>query len=1190
MDDEEFADSQSEMEEDDTGYTDTQALTQRLEQEEFDPRRRGIVNSGLADNDAADVFCVLTPASPAAYRIVRDTIISKPQHVLQNEPWRTSGQTVFEQQQNQLSRSRGGEALDLALRFSSPVVDLDVGFLFGRNSQVCDINLDKEDKQKRVSNMHFRIFINEQGILMMEDLSSNGTIVDQKPIGGRQRRTNGPRMHMLTNGSIIEILGDKPEDVIKFVLRIPGRDGFEVEYEDNFHNYMYRRALYHVHKQQGLPLPTGGVQSLLRTQVPGNARVRSSTIGINPPGKSGGYGMHWNGGEKYICTGVVGKGAFATVYQIATRWNGDLYAAKELEKKHVIKDGKLDSRLTNELDIMKNIRHSHIVDYIDYHETPTHLYIIMEYIRYGDLGHWMTSTPGMIRTLPESSARTMTMQVLDALSYLHQKNVTHRDIKPDNILIYSEEPFNVKLTDFGLSKMVKDTTTFLKTFCGTLLYCAPEVFPFFEGDAAKRVKRRRNEDRRIYSHSVDIWSYAAVLWYAVCGQPAFEGIVDGNGRAMFNRIMGTSLDTLPLVRKGLSEECIDILLHMLDIDPGNRYSEAECFEHPWLRDNGHEISQDTRRLTSIPELEEGLDCSQLTLHEPKEATSSDQDSQSQKRETKRLKGDNFLALRDVPELPSSPEDSSLFAEMLDNPMTGPVGVQGDSLQSGAELTGQRQMSLRRSSGLFAEEEWEGLSDADMNENSAEGSPTTGGQDVDIHTQQYHLAHVTAASMSRNDTEEMDFEDSQPRQPPAFERQNQHLLESMVRDMKMVSPSTSGTAAALPDEPTTPKAKSIPPATPPRAFSKHVLPDPDVTPRPRQPAKFNRQIEFPIPPSFYYDPYNPATHNLEYANMMRNKAMALAESNKPNSVSASLPSTAIESVPSSAEVTHPQSTAQSKPNSQHTQASTSNKENEGDGDDHSIFTDLSQPLSIPSFPTVPSTTTLARPPNLYGRITSTPNSFTSVTLDLTQLCTSWGRNPSCTIVYPDPSETRIPKQGLEFWFHAPGIEAVDEAGGDWTGLEGLRVILTTESRMGVWVNGVHLLPGSKDQNPPRPSTSTSTTSKRHGSTSPQKTTRSASQQSSGSQEKKNSQEYHSSQERRDRAQHQEPQPQQPEAQAQDQRQRRRKYFGELFTGDVINMGAPASERKPFLEFKCEFFVGRATQRREKGTRFLVEEER
>ncbi|KAM3447862.1 hypothetical protein MY3296_008317 [Beauveria thailandica] len=78
--------------------------------------------------------------------------------------------------------------------------------------------------------------------------------------------------------------------------------------------------------------------------------------------------------------------------------------------------------------------------------------------------------------LTERTTQVLSVQLLAVLRYLQNFNITHRDIKPDNILINSLEPLEVKLTDFGLSKMIDSDQTFLRTFCGTLLYCPPEVY------------------------------------------------------------------------------------------------------------------------------------------------------------------------------------------------------------------------------------------------------------------------------------------------------------------------------------------------------------------------------------------------------------------------------------------------------------------------------------------------------------------------------------------------------------------------------------------------------------------------------------------------------------------------------------------------------------------------------------------
>lgn len=109
----------------------------------------------------------------------------------------------------------------------------------------------------------------------------------------------------------------------------------------------------------------------------------------------------------------------------------------------------------------------------------------MEYVAGGELSTYLQSHG----KIPEDMVRCVARQILHALQYLHKRKITHRDIKPDNILISSLDPLRVKLSDFGLSKVVQEET-FLKTFCGTLLYCAPEVYPEYgsyqRGEARKR--------------------------------------------------------------------------------------------------------------------------------------------------------------------------------------------------------------------------------------------------------------------------------------------------------------------------------------------------------------------------------------------------------------------------------------------------------------------------------------------------------------------------------------------------------------------------------------------------------------------------------------------------------------------------------------------------------------------------------
>lgn len=210
----------------------------------------------------------------------------------------------------------------------------------------------------------------------------------------------------------------------------------------------------------------------------------------------------------------------------------------------------------------------------------------MEYVPGGDLGSLIQQE----RPLNEEAVKTMARQLIGALDYLHQHNITHRDVKPDNILISSQQPFVVKLTDFGLSKMVDSEQTFLTTFCGTLLYCAPEVYTEFEeydefGHRNPRNRQRRPRGQR-YDHAVDIWSLGGVLFYALTGGPPYPVKAGISYTELLYQIMTMPLDISPLVRAGISGAGIDFIRRMLNRRPEQRATVETLENHPWLGGSG----------------------------------------------------------------------------------------------------------------------------------------------------------------------------------------------------------------------------------------------------------------------------------------------------------------------------------------------------------------------------------------------------------------------------------------------------------------------------------------------------------------------------------------------------------------------------------------------------------------------------
>ena len=205
--------------------------------------------------------------------------------------------------------------------------------------------------------------------------------------------------------------------------------------------------------------------------------------------------------------------------------------------KQYLADTSSKNKVMQEVSILKMINHENIMCVRETLETDKHIIFVLELCPGGDLLNYVRKR----RKLSENTAKVIFKQILDALKYLHNKNVLHRDIKLDNILLDSKG--RVKLGDFGVSKIVKDGEIIYDQ-CGTPAYIAPEILL----------------DQGYSGSGIDIWSAGVVLYAMLYGTVPFKA---HNMKDLHSSIITAKFS----LRDTISEDAIDLIKHILEPDP-----------------------------------------------------------------------------------------------------------------------------------------------------------------------------------------------------------------------------------------------------------------------------------------------------------------------------------------------------------------------------------------------------------------------------------------------------------------------------------------------------------------------------------------------------------------------------------------------------------------------------------------------
>jgi serine/threonine protein kinase len=264
--------------------------------------------------------------------------------------------------------------------------------------------------------------------------------------------------------------------------------------------------------------------------------------------------------KKYKNLKVIGKGSYARVYLVENLENGKRSAVKAFRKKYLI-ENQNNSRqaIKNEIQILRRLRHTHIMNLEEIQESQNSIYMVLELLEGGELLQFVYYQQSY--TLKD--ILMIMKDILETLQFMHEKNIMHRDIKPENILLKNKKPLNqncLKIVDFGLSTKT-NVEEFLFKRCGTPGYVAPEIINCSDNSVPK------------YGPLCDIFSAGVIFYILLTERSPFEG--NFQQVVQKNKDCNIDFDHPSIKYKDLK----DLLKKMLKKNPDERISAKEAVQH-----------------------------------------------------------------------------------------------------------------------------------------------------------------------------------------------------------------------------------------------------------------------------------------------------------------------------------------------------------------------------------------------------------------------------------------------------------------------------------------------------------------------------------------------------------------------------------------------------------------------------------
>lgn len=261
--------------------------------------------------------------------------------------------------------------------------------------------------------------------------------------------------------------------------------------------------------------------------------------------------------QTYHIWSDIGKGSYASVKLATHKLTSEKFALK-IYRKSDMEDPNIHKNITREIKILKKLNHPQIVKFQEEIMGNKNLYIVMEYIKGITLNNHVTAKA--MKRLEEFEAFQIFSQVVDAVEYCHKKNVVHRDIKLENVII--DLNFQAKLIDFGFATCFSNNKKAL-VFCGSPTYMAPEII----------------DKQEFFGPPVDVWALGIMLYVMVTGKFPFNSKTE---KRVFDKVKKGHFE----IPSYISSSCQDLIIKLLQPLPEERLTAIQILNHSWIKSGG----------------------------------------------------------------------------------------------------------------------------------------------------------------------------------------------------------------------------------------------------------------------------------------------------------------------------------------------------------------------------------------------------------------------------------------------------------------------------------------------------------------------------------------------------------------------------------------------------------------------------